>query len=212
MRLGQAVSGLVGAIGALWLGIAGGYATWWWDRRPADYPAFETRVLIWPVKWTAPDSLQAQLDALKVRRAAELARARDIGRRQAEASAAIGRRQAATQTAITARTRMLIREVPIYVTPETDARLGGLPWGLVRMHDAAALGVDPASLPNPAGEPDDAASSVEASDLAAAVAGNYAGVCRADAEQLRDLQAWVRAVAGVQAEPGELARDISRDN
>lgn len=87
-------------------------------------------------------------------------------------------------------TRTVVEKVPVYVTAETDRRYP-LPWGFVRLHDAAALGLDPAAVPNPAGQPDDAASSVAASVAAAIVAGNY-GQCREDQQRLSDLQAWIR--------------------
>lgn len=200
--VGRLVSSLVGIIGALWLAIAGGAAVYWWDRRPPATPSFKHQVLLWKIGWTAPDSLQAQLDRLKAEREAERRRARGITQRQAAASAAIGAQHDQTIAAIRWRTKEIIRHVPIYVSAESDDRYP-VPWGVVRLHDAAALGVDPATLPNPAGEPDDAASSVAASDLARAVARNYGDVCRADAAQLADLQAWVRAMGEAQAEPAQ---------
>jgi hypothetical protein len=54
---------LAGLVGVFWMAIAGGYAVWWWDRRPADVPqpvAFH--VLFWPVKLGWPPSLKASLD------------------------------------------------------------------------------------------------------------------------------------------------------
>lgn len=203
MRLGQAVSGLVGVIGALWLGIAGGYGAWWWDRRPAGYPSFETRVLMWPVKWTAPMSLKAQRDALQAQLDAATAQAARIGKAQAEAGRALAKDQARRQAQIRWREKIILQEVPVYVSADADARYP-VPWGVVRVLDAAALGVRPSELPNPAGEPDDAASSVAASDLAAGVSANYVGVCEANAEQLRGLQAWVWSMGAIDAAGGAL--------
>lgn len=113
-----------------------------------------------------------------------------ITRQQGAVSTAAAARDAQVQTEIRYVTRTQIKEVPVYVTPEADARFP-LPVGLVRLHDAAALGVDVADVPDPAGRPDDSASAVAASDLGGAIAGNY-GECRADQARLIGLQGWVR--------------------
>lgn len=86
----------------------------------------------------------------------------------------------------------IIKEVPFHVSARTDARYP-LPWGLVRVHDAAILGLDPSAFSIPAGQSDDAASSVKASDLAANDAENF-GACRANQEQLGRLLEWARGV------------------
>jgi hypothetical protein len=65
-----------------------------------------------------------------------------------------------------------------------------VPFGVVRVYDAAILGADPAALSLPAGQSDDTASPVSASLLAANAAENYAA-CRANAEQLKRLEEWV---------------------
>ncbi len=91
------------------------------------------------------------------------------------------------QAAIQVRYRTIIQKVPVYVTPAQDARTC-ITWGLVRLHDAAVFGVDPATLDLPAGASDDACSDVTASSFASAVAGNY-GLANANAEQLNGLQA-----------------------
>ena len=68
-----------------------------------------------------------------------------------------------------------------------------LPWGFVRVHDAAVRGDDLPAAPESPAEPDDAASDVAASEAAAVIAGNY-GACRADRQQLADLQAWAKSM------------------
>lgn len=82
--MGKFLSNLIGIIGALWLGIAGGYATYWWDRRPHGYPAVETHVLFWPVKLVAPDSLTAQLVAARAAEAKEAQLVEQAGARLAQ--------------------------------------------------------------------------------------------------------------------------------
>jgi hypothetical protein len=104
-------------------------------------------------------------------------------------TADVGRKAEDRQVEIRTVTKTLIREVPIYVTAETD-RSYPVPVGLVRLHDAAALGL-PAALPDPAGRADDAPSGVAASTLGETVADNY-GTCRANAAQLDALEEWVR--------------------
>lgn len=88
--------------------------------------------------------------------------------------------------------RIIIKRIPVYVSTSPAPPVGCITWGLVRLHDAAVLGVSPDDLPNPADQPDNACSSVADSDFAAAVADNYAAA-RANAEQLDALEADVSA-------------------
>lgn len=80
----------------------------------------------------------------------------------------------------------IVKEVPVYVSAAAD-RACAVPAGFVRLHDAAALGLQP---PGGAGAADEAASGVALSAVAGTVAGNYTE-CHASAEQLRQLQAVV---------------------
>lgn len=72
----------------------------------------------------------------------------------------------------------IVKEVPVYVSAETDSRFP-VPRGFVRVHDAAAAG-EPAG---PAAESDGEASPVVASAAAKTIAGNYAE-CRRWREQV----------------------------
>lgn len=114
-------------------------------------------------------------------------------------TADVGAKAEAGLVEIRWRTRTILKEIPIYVTPEADRRFA-VPNGLVRLHDAAALGVDPAALPNPTGEPDDAASEVAASAFGSAVADNY-GTCNEVIEKYGQLQSWVRQQSAAWAQP-----------
>lgn len=82
----------------------------------------------------------------------------------------------------------ITREVPVYVTPQADARCV-VPLGFARVHDAAATGTD---LPRPAGSADAAPSGVALSAVASTVVDNYT-TCHATAAQLAALQEWLRA-------------------
>lgn len=84
-------------------------------------------------------------------------------------------------------TKTIIKEVPIYVTPEDDANCV-VPDGFVRLHDAAVQGRSVASTP---GATDAAPSDTQLSEVAITVVENY-GVCRETAEQLTALQRWIR--------------------
>lgn len=75
--------------------------------------------------------------------------------------------------------------------PVAPRAVGCVSYGLVRQHDAAALGVDPDTLPLPSGVTDDACSPVANTELAGAIADNYAAA-RANAAQLNDLIANVK--------------------
>lgn len=79
----------------------------------------------------------------------------------------------------------IIKEVPVYVSPEVDAACV-LSRGFVRLHDSAAAG----DVPDPAGGSDAAPSGVALSTVAGTVADNYQR-CHENAEQLIALQAWI---------------------
>lgn len=83
----------------------------------------------------------------------------------------------------------IIKEVPVYVSPKADAACA-VNTGFVRLHDAAAKGVDlpPARDASPA---NDAPSGVALSAVAATNVANYTA-CNANAEQLSSLQTLVR--------------------
>lgn len=93
------------------------------------------------------------------------------------------------QTKIITNTVTLTREVPVYVTPQTDNRFP-LPCGFIRLHDAAAAGADlaadPAAFPNPAGKSDADACEIAASQAAGIIAANY-GLAR---QWLNEVTAW----------------------
>jgi hypothetical protein len=72
----------------------------------------------------------------------------------------------------------IVKEVPVYVSAETDRRFP-VPRGFVRVHDAAAAG-EPAGAP---AESDGEAAGVVASAAAETIAGNYAE-CRKWREQV----------------------------
>jgi hypothetical protein len=110
--------------------------------------------------------------------------------RQAAASQVIAVRDQRGQDRIRTVTRRLIEKVPIYVTPESD-RAYPLPWGFVRLHDAAVRGDDLSAAADRSGGADDAPSDVAASEAAGVIVANYGG-CRADRQRLADLQAWAR--------------------
>lgn len=86
----------------------------------------------------------------------------------------------------------IVKEVPVYVTPESDSRCI-VPVGFVRLHDGAAAN-QPPGAPD---EADGAASGVALSAVAETVAGNY-GTYHEVAEQLKALQEWVREQYGTE--------------
>lgn len=152
--------------------------------------------------WTLRD-WKAGADAEKAAKAQvrEVVRVVEREREQGDVTSAVEARAAETQVQIRTVTQTIIKEVPIYVTAEADARFA-LPAGLVRVHDAAATGQP---LSEPSGQPDDAARNLEASDiapswLAATIAENY-GTCRSDQARLADLQDWVRRQQAVANAP-----------
>jgi hypothetical protein len=92
----------------------------------------------------------------------------------------------AVQAKAAAETRSLIQEIPVYVTPQDDARcLVNL--GTVRLWQRAVHG----AVPDASAGADDAPSGLACSDLAKGIA-EVAGQYDATANQLTALQDWVR--------------------
>lgn len=77
---------------------------------------------------------------------------------------------------------VVIKEVPVYITAETDQRFP-VPGGFVRVHDAAATGA-PAG---PARDSDGEAAAITSSAAAETIAINYAA-CRRYSEQVTGWQ------------------------
>lgn len=124
---------------------------------------------------------QAQATAAKID-----AKSADIDA-QAESEAVTHQATIAAQAAtIKAKVKTHVHEPPPPAAG-APARIGCVSYGLVRQHDASALGVDPDSLPLPAGATDDTCSPVANADLASAIGDNYAAA-RANAQELTDLQ------------------------
>ena len=127
-----------------------------------------------------------------------------------KADAAAGAQEAKAQAGLTEQTRVIIKRIPTYVTRSVPGKpVPCIPWGFVRLHDAAVLGVDPGSLPNPGGLADDACSTVEYPDLAGTVARNY-GAARANAEQLDALIAAEKTRAAAANAAGAASLDTHR--
>jgi len=133
-------------------------------------------------------SLQAQIAArdlndAKVRVAMLAARQALAAKGEAAAAAhvaALARMQTQIQT--------VIEKVPVYVSAKaSDACI--VPWGFVRLFDAAASGADPADVRDriAPGVADDAASDVTLPEIAALLAANF-GAARQNAGQLEQLE------------------------
>jgi hypothetical protein len=139
--------------------------------------------------------LKSEVAALR----GELA-ARDLAEAKAEAAllaarqrlAAKGEAAAAAQAAAQARTetqiQTVIEKVPVYVSEKTSAACV-IPWGFVRLFDAAASGAGLADVRDriAPGQPDDAASDVTLSALATLLAADF-GIARQNAGQLERLE------------------------
>jgi hypothetical protein len=147
---------------------------------------------------------KAQVAALKLRLADAAAAQASFAARANAAVLAAQTAQRAAQDKIAAAyrdglahaqivTQTIIRKVPVYVSAKSDAACV-VPWGAIRLFDAAASGSDPgavAALIAP-GQPDDAASGIALSDFVALLAQNF-GAARDNADQLTALQAAMRA-------------------
>lgn len=128
---------------------------------------------------------QAKADAAAAATRTAIVEAQD----KASLAAAVG--EAMAQQKLADQRNLIPREVRIHVPGN---RVVCIPYGLVRVLDAATAGVDPSGLPLPAGQSNVACAPVTAAALAAGVAANYA-TARQNAEQLNALEAWLRAEA-----------------
>ena len=132
----------------------------------------------------------------RARIAEERVKVTDLARQAAEADRDLARAEARIEVRYVGRVQVvrekaqtITREIPVYVTPTADAACP-VPVGFVRLHDAAAAN-EPAGPA--AGNLDAPAEGVALSDVAAAVADNYAAA-HENAEQVTGLQDYVRAL------------------
>lgn len=150
--------------------------------------------------WWLRDQMAAHAQLAAARAETKQVKGVLVQERKADAaSQALGQAAAERQVEIQYVTRTQIKEVPTYVTVQTDARFP-VPVGLVRVHDAGALGVGVSEIPAPAGKSDGDPSDITASQFGAAVTDNY-GACRQSRQQLIDLQTWIRTVPTIAQPP-----------
>lgn len=83
-------------------------------------------------------------------------------------------------------TQTVIKEIPTYVQDDATC----ITWGLIRVHDAFALGTDPAKLDLSPGQSNDACAGIGWRALASTIGGNY-GKYHEISDQLSHLQGWV---------------------
>lgn len=126
--------------------------------------------------------VQAQWDADHAAQLKALAEARA---KAAEVTTRVVTKYVDRVHTVRGKTRTIIKQVPVYVTQESDDRCI-VPRGFVRVHDSAAKGTE---LPATTGSAAQTPSGVALSAVAGTVAGNY-GICHETAERLRSLQQW----------------------
>lgn len=131
------------------------------------------------------DSIRTQLEA---ERAEALVAQLDFERRERELQNELDLAQQDKLAKVRVVTKEIIKEVPVYVSPESDAGCT-VPTGFVQLHNDAAAGVPPA--PDAPVVPHDTPSGVALSEVAAAVADNY-GTCHELREQVIGWQEWYR--------------------
>lgn len=182
----------VGMFGYLVLVFIGGWAVWHFDRLPTGWPNY--RVTFIPFVHPTihfPESLGAKLSRLEAAEAAAAKHNAVVVQRQGQITQAAQSAAVASRVQIQWRTRTLIQQVHDVVTPDVDRRYP-LPVGLVRVFNAAFLGHDLSTVPDPAGRADDAPSGVEAS-TAGTVFAYDGGECLVDRDRLTRLQDWASA-------------------
>jgi hypothetical protein len=134
----------------------------------------------------ARDLAQARGEAAALQARAQLATAQE----------AIAAKAATSDQAIQTQIQTVIREVPRAVP--TSRACAYLPWGAVRLLDAAASGADVGDVAAriAPGQPDDAASDVKLSEAVALLAADL-GVARQNAGQLEGLEHAVHARSAI---------------
>lgn len=132
--------------------------------------------------WYAPQLASAKAQIAASHTAAKAVQAAHVAITKADTAS-----EDHAQATIQEQAKAIIRKVPVYVSTSPSPPVGCVTNGMLRLHDAAVLGLDPAVLPPPAAEPDAGCSTVSPSDFMATVAGNYA-TARANAEQLNALE------------------------
>lgn len=203
--IGKILGALIGVVGVLWLGIAGAFGLYKYERLPVGWPNYELKCcLVVRLTLHAPyagavTAIDSQLAALQAKEAAAVALAARVVAQDAAIGAQAAQHDETAQAAIVVRYRTLTKEIPSVLTLQTDARFP-VPWGSVRLFNAGATGVDLSAISLPAGAADDAASPVTASQLADGFIGNDK-ICAANAQRLSDLQAWNAATVANHAAP-----------
>ena len=129
--------------------------------------------------------VQAEWDAANTRQAQQVS---VVKQRQAEATVQVVTKYVDRVKIVRETGATIVKEVPVYVSPEADAACV-LPRGFVRLHDAAAAG----RVPESAGGADAAPAGIALSTVAGTVADNYER-CRENSEQLIALQAWLHSI------------------
>ncbi|HWA70357.1 MAG TPA: hypothetical protein VG821_11060 [Rhizomicrobium sp.] len=131
--------------------------------------------------------LQQQIAARELAQAKAQATALMARQKIVDAADNQARAHAISDQAIQSQIQTVIREVPKRVDAKSD--LCPVPWGVVRLLDAAASGAGPADVAAAIapGQPDDAASDVKLSEIVALQAANL-GAARQNASQLTHLE------------------------
>jgi hypothetical protein len=172
------IAGPAAALGALLLGAALAWQTGRIDGWPLLGGGFKDEVA----------GLQQQIAAQGLAQARAQSAALTARGKLADAAQAIARDHAQSDQAIQTQIETVIRKVPVYVSVAND-RECVVPWGAVRLLDAAASGAqlgDVAAAVAP-GQPDDAASDVKLSEAVALLAADL-GIARQNAGQLEHLE------------------------
>lgn len=197
-------AGIIGTLLAAALILSGPYL-YWYDRTPTAQPLLHWNWWFVHLNW--PDNPSARLGALQAalaRRlrddAAATAAAKGVYTAAIKGWATLGRAESAKLATALQNVRVVhdqaAAEIHNYVTPEIDRRYP-LPWSLVRLHDAFALGFatpEAAGITLPAGQGDGDPSPFKDSDLAAVLNDNYAAnkSCRV---ALKSWQDWYPQMA-----------------
>lgn len=135
---------------------------------------------------------QHTIATLKANNVAAAAQAHATTVAQKQITVVDAKAETTAQATIKAQAVVVHKRIASHVASTPITTVGCVTWGMLRVHDAAVTGDSPDSLEPPAGQPDNACSTISPSDFMAVIADNY-DAARANAEQLNSLEADLNA-------------------
>ena len=130
---------------------------------------------------------QNKFDEMEKQRLQLLAEVKDLEIKAANVSVKVVTKYVDRYITVTKQGEEIIREIPVYITKESDTKCD-IPTGFVLIHNAAATNT---KVPQSTREANDSSSGVKISEVAGTVTENYTEYHKLK-EQLTALQEWIK--------------------